>query len=344
MFNWINARERQILILIAATFSSIEGPFVEAAPPAQMNGSTSPPAAGFIVLTQPVNLKIAYGETTLPVGMRLPIVSSDTSSVRVNYMGEEQTIPIAAGHFETSGNEPQPAAAPAIAPPPPIHAPSPPPALPQVQISLQPGYDSRMQGGDITMGELQLLLSPYCQQDVDLSGAGTNIYKGVSYLMDSGQAAAALGLGHAIPSRVLVATPGFPRNSTYYIAYDGAFEGRFNRLYLVTDIANKIIAVQLVDEHPDTSSGGGGSSRRSWNTYNFLNSRIRASNMMRVDANSKREGNAILIETRMYESARQRKGRGSVARYQEKEHTKLFIPIPFARIILHCARVGLSKT
>ena len=114
-------------------------------------------------------------------------------------------------------------------------------------------------------------------------------------------------------------------------------------MYLVTDIANKIIAVQLVDEHPNTSSGGGGTSGRSWNTYNFLNARLRASDTMRVHANSKREGNAILIETRMYQPGRQRKGRGSVTRYEEKEHTKLFIPIPFARISLHCAQVGLSK-
>jgi hypothetical protein len=344
VFTWVDRRKRQIFIVIVATLCSVGSPFAVAAPLAQLNASISPPAAGFIVLTQPVKLKIAYGETTLPVGMRLPIVSSDTSSVRVDYMGEEQTIPIASGRFETSGDARQTAATPATTPPPSIQASSPPSAAAQVQISLQPGYDSRMQGGDITMRELQLLLSPYCQEGVDLSGAGTNIYNGVIYLMDSGQAAAALGLGHAIPSRVLVATPGFPRNSTYYIGYDGAFEGRFNRLYLVTDIANKIIAVQLVDEHPNTSSGGGGSSGRSWNTYNFLNASLRASNTMRVHADSKREGNAILIETRIYESVRQRKGRGSVTRYEEKEHTKLFIPIPFARIILHCARAGLSKT
>lgn len=324
-------------------FCSLGSRFAAATPLALLNPSTSPPAAAFIVLTQTVKLKIAYGETTLPVGMRLPIVSSDTNFVRVNYMGEVQTIPIAAARFETSADERQDAAVPATALRPSAQAPSPPTAAAKLQISLQPGYDSRMQGGDITMRELQLLLSPHCQEGVDLGGAGANIYNGVTYLMDSGQAATALGLGHAIPSRALVATPGFPRNSTYYIGYDGGFEGRFNRLYLVTDIANKIIAVQLVDEHPSTSSGGGGSSGRSWYTYNFLNARLRASNTMRVDANSKREGDAILIETQMYEAARQRNGRGSVTRYQEKEHTKLFIPIPFGRIILHCAQAGLSK-
>jgi hypothetical protein len=308
--------------------------------------TSPPPAPGFIVLTQPVKVKIAYGETILPAGMRLPIVSSDTTSVRVNYMDEVQTIPIAAARFENSTNDP-PDAGPAPTPPIPSTKPaSQPSSTPasQLQVSLQPGYDSRMQGGDITMRELQLLLSPHCQEGMDLGGAGAKIYNGVSYLMDSQQAVAALGLGHAMPSRVLVATPGFPRNSTYYIAYDGAFEGRFNRLYLVTDTANKVVAVQLVDEHPNTSSGSAGSSGRTWNTYNFLNGRLRASDATRVRATSKREGSAILIETRMSQSVRERKGRGSVNRYEEKEHTKLFVPVPFARIILHCAQSGLSKT
>ena len=46
-----------------------------------------------------------------------------------------------------------------------------------------------MQGGDISMRELQLLLSSHCSEGVDLSGAGTKIYNGVTYLMDSEQAA-----------------------------------------------------------------------------------------------------------------------------------------------------------
>lgn len=342
----VNVREILISTAVAAVFCLAEQPIADASSPAQSpNLSTAAPAQGFIVLVQPVKVKIAYGETTLPVGMRLPVVSNDATSVRVNYMGEVQTIPIAAARFENSTSEPADASATPTAPITSTKAASQPSSAltPQLQVSLQPGYDSRMQGGDITMRELQMLLSPHCSEAVDLTGAGTKIYNGANYLMDPEQAASALGLGHAMPSRALVATPGFPRNSTYYLGYDGAFEGRFNRLYLVTDAANKLVAVQLVDEHPDISSGSAGSSGRAWNTYNFLNARLRASDAMHVHATSKRDGNTIVIETRMSQTVRQRKGRGSVNRYEEKEHTKLFIPIPFARIILHCAQAGLSK-
>lgn len=343
MFTWFNLREALIVIgLVAASPILVANP----APAPSRNPSTPAPA-GFIVLTQPVKVKIAYGEITLPAAMRLPIISSDATSVRVNYMGEVQIIPIAAARFEKSTSESPDAGIALTTPnisPQPVSQTSSTPAS-QLQLLLQPGYDSRMQGGDITVRELQLLLSPHCTEAVDLSGAGIKIYNGVDYLMDSEQAVAALRLTHAVPSRVPLATPGFPKNSLYYIGYDGGFEGHFNRLYLVTDAASKVVAVQLLDEHPKSKWKSPASlAAASWSTYNFVNARMRASDLMRVQAVAKRQGGAIMIETQMYQRVRSKVGHNAIERYEEQENSKLFVPIPFARIILHCARAGLSKT
>ncbi len=342
-------RLRKTLLLTAtgAVFC-LSGNSIAAAPFSVQvpNPSTSPSSPRFVVLTQPVKVKIAYGETVLPAGMKLPVVSSDATSVRVNYMGELQTIPIGAARFEASAAELPDAASeiPPIVPSKPAAVPSTTPGT-QLQVSLQPGYDSRMQGGDISMREMQLLLSSHCSEGVDLSGAGTKIYNGVTYLMDSEQAATVLGLAHSVPSRVPVAAPGFPKNSTYYIGYDGAFEGHFNRLYLVTDTANKVVAIQLVDEHPKGRwKSAAALAAATWSTYNFINARMRASDTVRVQAVSKRQGNIILIDTQVYQRVRTRAGRKNVDRYEEQENAKLFIPIPFARIILHCAKIGLAKT
>ncbi len=342
-------RLRKTLLLTAtgAVFC-LSGNSIAAAPFSVQvpNPSTSPSSPRFVVLTQPVKVKIAYGETVLPAGMKLPVVSSDATSVRVNYMGELQTIPIGAARFEGSAAELPDAASeiPPIVPSKPAAVPSTTPGT-QLQVSLQPGYDSRMQGGDISMREMQLLLSSHCSEGVDLSGAGTKIYNGVTYLMDSEQAATVLGLAHSVPSRVPVAAPGFPKNSTYYIGYDGAFEGHFNRLYLVTDTANKVVAIQLVDEHPKGRwKSAAALAAATWSTYNFINARMRASDTVRVQAVSKRQGNIILIDTQVYQRVRTRAGRKNVDRYEEQENAKLFIPIPFARIILHCAKIGLTKT
>ena len=92
-------------------------------------------------------------------------------------------------------------------------------------------------------------------------------------------------------SRAPLATPGFPKNSLYYVGYDGAFEGHFNRLYLVTDTANKVVAIQLVDEHPKGRwKSAAALAAATWSTYNFINARMRASDTARVQAASKRQG------------------------------------------------------
>ena len=339
-------RKAILLSAVGAVICVCRNPIAAASPPAQVpDSSPSAVAPGFVVLTQPVKVKIAYGETILPAGIKLPVVSSDATSIRVKYMGELQTIPVTAARLEDS--EPPDVASseiPPIVPTKPTAAPSATPG-PQLQLSLQPGYDSRMQGGDISMRELQLLLSSHCSEGVDLSGAGTKIYNGVTYLMDSEQAATILGLAHSVPSRVPVAAPGFPKNSIYYIGYDGAFEGHFNRLYLVTDTANKVVAIQLVDEHPKGRwKSAAALATASWSTYNFINARMRASDAARVQAVAKRQGNIVVIDTQVYQQVRTRAGRKNVDRYEEQENAKLFIPTPFARIILHCAKIGLSKT
>ena len=336
-----------VILAVVGAVILVSGSPISAAPsPARVpSPSTSSSSSGFVVLTQPVKVKIAYGETVLPAGMKLPVVSSDATSIRVKYMGELQTIPIAATRFEDS--EPPDAAPseiPPIVPTKPAAAPSTTPGT-QLQVSLQPGYDSRMQGGDISMRELQLLLSSHCSEGVDLSGAGTKIYNGVTYLMDSEQAATNLGLAHSVPSRVPVAAPGFPKSSMYYMGYDGAFEGHFNRIYLVTDTANKVVAIQLVDEHPKGRwKSAAALAAATWSTYNFINARMRASDTARVQAASKRQGNIVVIDTQVFQRVRTRVGRTNVDRYEEQENAKLLIPTPFARIILHCAKIGLSKT
>jgi endonuclease/exonuclease/phosphatase family metal-dependent hydrolase len=55
-----------------------------------------PPAPQFVTLTQPVKIKIPYGETVLPRGLKLAILSRDAQSVTVNYLDQSQVIPISA--------------------------------------------------------------------------------------------------------------------------------------------------------------------------------------------------------------------------------------------------------
>jgi len=52
------------------------------------------PTPQFVTITQPVPINIPYGKTILPRGMRLQVVSHETSVVRVRYMDDTYAIPI----------------------------------------------------------------------------------------------------------------------------------------------------------------------------------------------------------------------------------------------------------
>lgn len=283
------------------------------------------PAGQTAVLTRDVRIKIVYGETVIPAGSRLPVVSADATTVRIRYLDDLQSIPLDAVRFDQApvvSSPPSPNLRPQPAPTP--QAPR--TSAPTVALTLLPGWDTRLQSGSSTVRELQRLLSQYAQPVLDLGGTGIEIYGSVRYLMDVKEAEKALALGGAIPSRVRVATPGFPRQTLDCIGYDGAFEGHFNRLYLVTDAADKVVCLQFVDEHVHSAGIGpaGG-----WDTYDFVNERIRAASTARAHDESHRTGDVIQIETRLYDRERYQ-------RWDEREETKLLIPLPFARVILYC--------
>jgi endonuclease/exonuclease/phosphatase family metal-dependent hydrolase len=75
---------------------SLGGAIVTQSTPATTNKATTPPPAAqqFVTLTQPVRIKIPYGETTLPRGLKLLVVSRNGQTVTVKYLEETLTIPV----------------------------------------------------------------------------------------------------------------------------------------------------------------------------------------------------------------------------------------------------------
>ena len=74
------------------------GPAPEAAPSPSPNAALAPavsaaPAQEFVTLMRPVTIRIPYGETVLPRGLKLPVVSRSGQGINVQYMGKTQTIP-----------------------------------------------------------------------------------------------------------------------------------------------------------------------------------------------------------------------------------------------------------
>ena len=72
--------------------SPISSPAAKPIPTAPPAPSTPPQ---FVTITQPVKIKILYGETVLQRGLRLPVVSQDSTTVTVKYLDSTYQIPIA---------------------------------------------------------------------------------------------------------------------------------------------------------------------------------------------------------------------------------------------------------
>ena len=69
------------------------------AAPVANNGAALPsPSAPMsettVTIVKPVTIQIPYGQSVLPAGMKLPVVSRDAQTVRVKYMGEIKAIPL----------------------------------------------------------------------------------------------------------------------------------------------------------------------------------------------------------------------------------------------------------
>jgi hypothetical protein len=74
-------------------------PPIAAAPSTAPRPQTTPAAAQVAVLTKPVTIAIPYGQTVIPAGTRLPVVGRDATTIRVDYMGQIQAIPLDAANL-----------------------------------------------------------------------------------------------------------------------------------------------------------------------------------------------------------------------------------------------------
>ncbi|CAN5606524.1 hypothetical protein BH18VER2_BH18VER2_00110 [soil metagenome] len=84
--------------VLDANAAARESDHVTPAPTEQASAtptSTPPntPTQEFITLTRPVAIKIPYGETVLPRGLKLPVISRSEQAITVKYLGKAQTIP-----------------------------------------------------------------------------------------------------------------------------------------------------------------------------------------------------------------------------------------------------------
>jgi endonuclease/exonuclease/phosphatase family metal-dependent hydrolase len=86
---------------VTCDFSLGSGSYTKNTPAPAVTTHTPPAPATtiapqFVTLIQPVKIKIPYGETVLPRGLKLPLLSRNADTVTVTYLDGQQVIPITA--------------------------------------------------------------------------------------------------------------------------------------------------------------------------------------------------------------------------------------------------------
>lgn len=213
-------------------------------------------------------------------------------------------------------------------------------------LVLSPSWNTPMQGGTNTMEDLNKLFGSVAKASVNLSGdPSIDVYEGVPYLTPFEQALKPLGITSRPPSKVLIATPGFPRDSLYYYAVDGRFEGQYNRLYVVVDKADQVVSIQLVDETPRDEAVPF-SSDYEWSTYNFVNARSKAMSKLKIGHRvfgkdkSMWRTEVIPSNVKMFrvDSFLLNPSDRSTQAADMKEKVRWYVPRPLLELILTCAQ------
>lgn len=201
------------------------------------------------------------------------------------------------------------------------------------------------------MEDLNKLFGAVAKASANLSGdPSIEIYQGVPYLTPFQQALKSLGITSRPPSKVLIATPGFPRDSFYYYAVDGRFEGQYNRMYVVTDKADQVVSVQLVDESPRDETVPFPSDY-DWSTYNFVNARSKAMSKLKIGHRvfgkdrTQWKTETIPSHVKMFrvDSFLINPSDRSTQAADMKEKVRWYVPRPLVELILFCANRGLAK-
>lgn len=151
------------------------------------------------------------------------------------------------------------------------------------ELSLPPRWNSSLGSGIEAMRELLSVLSPFCNPDGSIEITEfPEIKNGVTLMMSLGEALGKLQINQMLPAKQAIAFPGIP---FYYRIFTNPARGEFNLVYVITDGADRVVALQYVNETPKENTWlGPGREHVPKNilTYNFINSRKRATRTLEV--------------------------------------------------------------
>lgn len=198
------------------------------------------------------------------------------------------------------------------------------------QLTLAPTWNNPQLGGDKILEDLRTLLSGQGQPAVDLKPDSTLLLFGqISYLMPLKEAVSIFG--KPVSPRKNLNCPGFPKDSLYYYTVESEFDNGFNKLLLITDNADRIAAVELVNEHPDESLWLDPSAfSEKWHAYNFAQTQTKWGAKWRVGHRVETVNRIVRIDSELVANDEY----GYFGLGDSKERVSLYLPQPLVNLIL----------
>lgn len=197
-------------------------------------------------------------------------------------------------------------------------------------LVLSPLWNKSPLGPRPLWADLKELLEPHgapaVVRDADPS---IEIVPQVRYLMPVREAAEALR-GGALSVKRSLDCPGFPDRSFSYYELRGSFGQDFDRLLLVVDAADQVVAVQLVSSKPLTARLDSSFVSERWQAYNFVESRIKMNRQWRVAHRVRLLGRVVAIDSELLAGGDQ----GDAPAGRARERATLFLPEPVVNLIL----------
>ena len=230
-------------------------------------------------------------------------------------------------------------------------APSVKPSAPVRRIALAQNWDSPPQGGAMTRKDLATVFAGLGKTSSGAEGeAAILLYADIPYLAPLAEAKKRLKLEGTTGTRSKVSSPGLPADSFWCHTFSGVFEGGYNRLCLITDLADQLVSIQFVEDAPRQKSKEV-TDTFGFHTYNFISGRTKGTDdlVIKHDVVEGPPGvvvvESVLVNPRTSDSApsgksssRSTSGKARKPSVGEvMEMSRWLVPAPVVPLILRCA-------
>ncbi len=220
------------------------------------------------------------------------------------------------------------------------------------RIALAENWTTAPQSGEMTRKDLATIFGAQATSgESAVADALIVIYPEVPYLAPLATARKQLNLDNTSPTRTKIVTPGLPADSLTANTFAGIFPGGFTSMTLITDTADQVVSVLLLDDSPRqrtteiTELDG-------FHTYNFILNRAKSTAQLVIKHELTREGasaGVVVVESLLINpnaadpAATPRPAtRGSTVAKKPRtgkviERSRWFVPKPLVSIILRAS-------